>query len=83
MTKVNKGERHKMQSQLLALQLFSSDIGAIAQLGERLLCTQEVRSSILLGSTINSIGFYTRHRRFEAEQSGSEASAVLSCLKTL
>ena len=25
--------------------------GAIAQLGERLLCTQEVRSSILLGST--------------------------------
>ena len=26
-------------------------IGAIAQLGERLLCTQEVRSSILLGST--------------------------------
>lgn len=28
--------------------------GAIAQLGERLLCTQEVRSSILLGSTIHS-----------------------------
>ena len=27
------------------------DLGAIAQLGERLLCTQEVRSSILLGST--------------------------------
>ena len=27
--------------------------GAIAQLGERLLCTQEVRSSILLGSTIS------------------------------
>ena len=26
--------------------------GALAQLGERLLCTQEVRSSILLGSTI-------------------------------
>jgi hypothetical protein len=26
--------------------------GAIAQLGERLPCTQEVRSSILLGSTI-------------------------------
>ena len=25
--------------------------GALAQLGERLLCTQEVRSSILLGST--------------------------------
>ena len=30
--------------------------GAIAQLGERLPCTQEVRSSILLGST-NSITF--------------------------
>ncbi len=30
--------------------------GAIAQLGERLPCTQEVRSSILLGST-NSIQF--------------------------
>ena len=26
--------------------------GAVAQLGERLPCTQEVRSSILLGSTI-------------------------------
>ena len=26
-------------------------IGALAQLGERLLCTQEVRSSILLSST--------------------------------
>jgi hypothetical protein len=28
--------------------------GAIAQLGERLPCTQEVRSSILLGSTIST-----------------------------
>ena len=27
-------------------------IGALAQLGERLICIQEVRSSILLGSTI-------------------------------
>jgi hypothetical protein len=26
-------------------------LGAVAQLGERLPCTQEVRSSILLGST--------------------------------
>ena len=26
--------------------------GALAQLGERLICIQEVRSSILLGSTI-------------------------------
>ena len=29
------------------------DLGAIAQLGERLLCTQEVRSSTLLVSTRN------------------------------
>ena len=29
-----------------------SDVGALAQLGERLICIQEVRSSILLGSTI-------------------------------
>ena len=29
--------------------------GAIAQLGERLPCTQEVRSSILLGSTITRV----------------------------
>jgi hypothetical protein len=34
----------------------SARTGAIAQLGERLPCTQEVRSSILLGST-NSIVF--------------------------
>ena len=27
-------------------------LGALAQLGERLICIQEVRSSILLGSTI-------------------------------
>ena len=31
--------------------------GALAQLGERLICIQEVRSSILLGSTKNSV-FY-------------------------
>ena len=31
-------------------------IGALAQLGERLICIQEVRSSILLGSTIKSGG---------------------------
>ena len=29
--------------------------GAVAQLGEHLLCTQEVRSSSLLGSTINGV----------------------------
>ena len=28
------------------------EYGALAQLGERLICIQEVRSSILLGSTI-------------------------------
>ena len=30
---------------------FSFAFGALAQLGERLICIQEVRSSILLGST--------------------------------
>ena len=29
--------------------------GALAQLGERLICIQEVRSSILLGSTMNAL----------------------------
>jgi len=32
--------------------LYSQPRGAVAQLGERLPCTQEARSSILLGSTI-------------------------------
>ena len=36
---------------LVQLQPDPPTIGAIAQLGERLPCTQEVRSSILLGST--------------------------------
>ena len=31
-------------------------IGALAQLGERLICIQEVRSSILLGSTKDVLG---------------------------
>src|SRR6056297_1425367 len=31
---------------------FAKHSGALAQLGERLICIQEVRSSILLGSTI-------------------------------
>ena len=34
------------------LQLDTGTFGALAQLGERLICIQEVRSSILLGSTI-------------------------------
>ena len=36
----------------IVLFSFERSCGALAQLGERLLCTQEVRSSILLGSTI-------------------------------
>ena len=32
----------------------SRSIGALAQLGERLLCTQEVSGSIPLGSTIHN-----------------------------
>ncbi len=31
-------------------------LGALAQLGERLICIQEVRSSILLGSTKVELG---------------------------
>ena len=40
--------------------------GAIAQLGERLLCTQEVGSSILPGSTkvSNADGWGTSRERF-------------------
>ena len=38
-------------------------LGALAQLGERLICIQEVRSSILLGSTI--------HHRFDRKALGS------------
>lgn len=42
--------------------------GAIAQLGERLLCTQEVSGSIPLGSTINSeIAESTEMNRFHLE----------------
>ena len=33
--------------------------GALAQLGERLICIQEVRSSILLGSTIFASAIYS------------------------
>ena len=36
--------------------------GALAQLGERLICIQEVRSSILLGSTIKSGGLCPQER---------------------
>ena len=40
--------------------------GAVAQLGERLPCTQEVRSSILLGSTISN-----QHLLFPAPDPGA------------
>ncbi len=36
--------------------------GAVAQLGERLLCTQEVRSSSLLSSTILYLLLFTTSR---------------------
>ena len=38
----------------MKLRALWKDNGAVAQLGERLPCTQEVRSSILLGSTISN-----------------------------
>lgn len=34
-----------------------TSFGALAQLGERLICIQEVRSSILLGSTKSSVSY--------------------------
>jgi hypothetical protein len=42
--------------------------GAIAQLGERLLCTQEVRSSILLGSTIQMTEDRGQKTEFESSK---------------
>ena len=45
---------HSTQSNVtraLWLDLPRQILGALAQLGERLICIQEVRSSILLGST--------------------------------
>ena len=36
---------------LWGMRLLSRPFGAVAQLGERLLCKQEVTSSILVGST--------------------------------
>ena len=38
---------------------FAEQNGALAQLGERLICIQEVRSSILLGSTIRLVLFWS------------------------
>ena len=52
----------KDQAVLISLQTYGScdwrriRQGALAQLGERLICIQEVRSSILLGSTTSAIG---------------------------
>ena len=50
----------------------SHDFGAVAQLGERLPCTQEVRSSILLGSTIFEV-----HSSSFFEDPGSHNQAVV------
>ena len=53
-------------------------LGAIAQLGERLLCTQEVGSSILPGSTrLEACG---KHR---AKQLKTEKSRVFSPLSSV
>ena len=38
-----------------ARPVWNSGQGALAQLGERLICIQEVRSSILLGSTMDLV----------------------------
>ena len=48
---------YSLEIYLLSVKISNStvDNGALAQLGERLLCTQEVSGSIPLGSTINSI----------------------------
>jgi len=40
-----------------ALRALTMSFGALAQLGERLICIQEVRSSILLGSTKVELAF--------------------------
>ncbi len=38
--------------------MWNSGQGALAQLGERLICIQEVRSSILLGSTMDLVTLF-------------------------
>ena len=43
--------RHLSFGKSLSHSHFAEQNGALAQLGERLICIQEVRSSILLGST--------------------------------
>ena len=40
-------------------------IGAVAQLVERLLCKEKVRSSNLLGSTVSTVGVSSEVRRHE------------------
>ena len=46
--------------------------GALAQLGERLICIQEVRSSILLGSTSYLVTLTTTYRAFPVRRSCSQ-----------
>ena len=48
------GEGHGSGKNVWATLHVCQSFGALAQLGERLICIQEVRSSILLGSTIKS-----------------------------
>ena len=48
--------------------------GALAQLGERLICIQEVRSSILLGSTSLEFARLRMLRKFQ--EFGSVAQVV-------
>ena len=52
-----------------------SPFGAVAQLGERLLCKQEVTSSILVGST--TLGFQISDLKFET--GGRVAQLVRAC----
>ena len=53
---------HALSQEKLPVQRFAND-GAIAQLGERLLCTQEVCGSIPHSSTI----FYCEHKKLQSE----------------
>ena len=59
--------------------------GALAQLGERLICIQEVRSSILLGSTISQRFDLTVKHQFECftVQSDVASSEALTSFREI
>ena len=66
--------------------------GALAQLGERLICIQEVRSSILLGSTISAWGrssagralqSHCRGRRFDPARLHQDHDLTVKHLRVL